>query len=212
MGIHIPIEPGTRFGKWVVLDRTVSPNGRTDAFYLCECDCGFVRTLASHDLRHGKTTQCFACANRQKLKLAVPARKGKLKYNQKSLEPAIKTLFSGYIGSAKRRDFIFDLSYEQFIDITSMNCHYCGIEPSQVHKYRTYPSYRYNGIDRVDSQIGYISSNCVPCCKICNYAKMDMPYREWEGYIKRLTQHQTRKTRKQHTPHSGPYQRSMEFN
>lgn len=31
----------------------------------------------------------------------------------------------------------------------------------------------HNGIDRIDSNDGYVQGNVVPCCKYCNMAKMD---------------------------------------
>ena len=69
------------------------------------------------------------------------------------------------------------ITEEEFYTLSSMSCNYCGAEGP-------------NGIDRVDSNIGYIRSNCVPCCKHCNYVKgnlsMDL-FREWAG---RFVKHQ----------------------
>lgn len=46
--------------------------------------------------------------------------------------------------------------------------------------------YTYNGIDRVNNDIGYIKNNCIPCCKICNRAKNSMSYDDFLNWIKIL--------------------------
>ena len=46
--------------------------------------------------------------------------------------------------------------------------------------------FNYNGIDRKDSNLGYTNENCVPCCKVCNNGKRDLPYSEWLEYLETL--------------------------
>ena len=46
-----------------------------------------------------------------------------------------------------------------------------------------------NGIDRIDSCIGYTKSNCVSCCEICNKAKRNLTIKEFTDWIKKLTNH-----------------------
>ncbi len=57
-------------------------------------------------------------------------------------------------------------------------CTYCGKESG-------WPGTR-NGIDRVDSSIGYIEENCVSCCKICNRAKSDASFDEIYDWLNRI--------------------------
>ena len=69
--------------------------------------------------------------------------------------------YSIYKKSAKKvgRDFqITFLEYEQFF--FKKECSYC-------------PELNTTGIDRVDNSVGYILSNCVPCCEWCNRMKLD---------------------------------------
>ena len=47
----------------------------------------------------------------------------------------------------------------------------------------------YSGIDRVNSQEGYVKNNCVPCCDKCNKAKMAMSRDEFLNWIKLVYQH-----------------------
>jgi hypothetical protein len=62
----------------------------------------------------------------------------------------------------KNNNFLFELTKEQYLLITSMNCYLCGKEPSNIHL---------NGIDRIDSKIGYEFGNILSCCGDCNYIK-----------------------------------------
>jgi len=69
-----------------------------------------------------------------------------------------------YTGTAKKRGIPFKLSFERFNSIITQKCRYCdeyseGLDTS--------------GVDRLDNDIGYILTNCVPCCSFCNTAKSD---------------------------------------
>lgn len=46
--------------------------------------------------------------------------------------------------------------------------------------------YLYNGLDRVDSNKGYLKENVVPCCEICNKAKRDLSLCQFKKWINRL--------------------------
>lgn len=52
---RIPLE-GKVFGKWTVLSRDMSKPRRTH--YLCRCECGNVRVIASQSLRNGESRSC----------------------------------------------------------------------------------------------------------------------------------------------------------
>ena len=66
------------------------------------------------------------------------------------------------IGKIKRGAIDRNISYELSDDFVKplliKNCYYCG-EPESM------------GLDRINSNIGYIESNVVPCCGICNIMK-----------------------------------------
>ncbi len=106
-------------------------------------------------------------------------------------EAALNNLFGKYILRATQRGHSFNLSKEQFKEITSSNCHYCGVVPSQSaysNGYKT-SDYTYNGIDRKDNNVGYEINNVLTCCKTCNFAKRDMSYLDFINWIKRLKEH-----------------------
>lgn len=81
---------------------------------------------------------------------------------------------------------MFDLSYEQFLVLTEQPCFYCGEPFSKVFKTKkSCVEYLCNGIDRINNKIGYCTDNCVPCCKFCNTAKLDM---DVDDYIRKIKQ------------------------
>lgn len=70
--------------------------------------------------------------------------------------------YNAYIKDTCSRNIPFDLTYDQYIKIVHDPCYYCNITDS---------SKGFNGIDRKNSDIGYIIDNCVSCCKMCNKLK-----------------------------------------
>ena len=93
-----------------------------------------------------------------------------------------------YRHSAKKRGYEWDLSYFEFIDLISGNCHYCGAAPNNPREPTSQESSRIhaiprNGIDRIDNTFGYFISNCVSCCSTCNTMKMDMTYKAFITHV-----------------------------
>jgi hypothetical protein len=71
------------------------------------------------------------------------------------------------------------LTEQQFQQISAKVCHYCGVAGP-------------NGIDRVDCAKGYELTNCVPCCKHCNYVKGNLSMEDFHTWTERFVTHQTR--------------------
>ena len=91
--------------------------------------------------------------------------------------------YKRYRQSAKDRNLQFDLTQDDFTSITEKPCYYCG-EYSDV-----YFNTSYSGVDRVDSSIGYIKSNVVPCCTMCNRMKLDYNINTWVNKMKKILNH-----------------------
>jgi hypothetical protein len=85
---------------------------------------------------------------------------GELK--QSTVPNRISMSYKRYKHNAKKKRKLFNISEVEYINITKHNCYLCGKKNTNVHK---------NGIDRIDSNIGYIFDNCRSCCSICNYIK-----------------------------------------
>ena len=98
-----------------------------------------------------------------------------------------------YKANAKRRGYDFNLTEEQFKEMTQKDCYYCGAKPNQFFKQKYHNNYRkfngdfiYNGLDRIDSNKGYTIDNIVPCCSICNYAKHNLTLQEFQDWIEKV--------------------------
>lgn len=68
----------------------------------------------------------------------------------------------------------FDFSFEEYKAIANRPCTYCNYVGDQT-----------NGIDRVDSSIGYTKDNSVPCCKVCNMAKNTLTVEQFKDWLRR---------------------------
>jgi len=90
-------------------------------------------------------------------------------------------LYVQYKQNAKKRNHVFALSEEEFAEINSQPCHYCG----GMNEYSRI-SHKGNGVDRKDNSKGYVKDNCVPCCSVCNRGKGSMPYDDFIDYIQQL--------------------------
>jgi hypothetical protein len=97
-----------------------------------------------------------------------------------------------YRRGAKVRNLSFELSQGEFFKMVKQNCHYCGIEPSRQTQQYAYKIDQgkdrlvVNGIDRINSDYGYTKTNTVPCCQICNRAKSNMKYEDFQNWISKL--------------------------
>ena len=89
--------------------------------------------------------------------------------------------YKSYRNNARKKERNFDFSENDFIEFTKQPCVYCG-EYSD-----TYDGELFNGIDRIDSDLGYSIDNCVPCCAICNRMKMDMCVDVWFEKMKQIS-------------------------
>lgn len=107
--------------------------------------------------------------------------KNKDKLNEYKKSPHVR--YKVYQNNARHKGRNFNLSEEEFIEMTRQPCIYCG-EYSD-----TYGGEVFNGIDRIDSNLGYSIDNCVPCCAICNRMKMDMDVNDWISKIKQIIGH-----------------------
>ena len=150
------------------------------AVWECKCDCGNSSYVRSNSLRRGATKSC-GCWRREK----IPPNK------LPPGEAAKHRLYSDYKRQGKYVNRAFELSYNDFIELTQGECVYCGRPPSNIMdvKNKNYNGvYIYNGIDRVDSTKGYVEGNCVSCCEVCNRAKKDMTLKDFKLWIIRLVE------------------------
>jgi hypothetical protein len=79
--------------------------------------------------------------------------------------------------TAKRRGIPFDLSFVDFVKFWKQDCHYCG-DPIQTI-----------GLDRIDSRIGYVVDNLLPCCAFCNQFKRRWNYESFVARCIKIGKH-----------------------
>jgi hypothetical protein len=87
-----------------------------------------------------------------------------------------KGYYSTYRGGAVRRGYSFELNHDEFVRILLGECVYCGAEKAM-------------GIDRVDNEIGYTSSNSVACCAHCNRMKWAHSKEFFFAHILKIAHH-----------------------
>ena len=160
---------GQKFGRLTVSGVAKFTN---KSMFDCLCDCGKYIVVAGSYLLSGHTKSC-GCLRTYRLK------KG---------EAGLSILYKfRYKARAKRKGLDFNISLDDFKVMTKMRCHYCGVEPSTVIRSKSeHSEYVYNGLDRVDSSLGYTLDNVVPCCVACNRMKLDYSRDEFMSHIRNI--------------------------
>lgn len=179
---------GQTFGRLTVIKEA----GRDKAgsvLWECRCECGNKKTATSYALTSGNCKSC-GCISKEKMSelgkrnwknnLAISHANHKRKYSDEELYYR-RFLKDG----AEKRGFNCDLSFEEFFEIIKKPCTYCGEPPVDRAGIKSLRIIA-NGIDRIDSNKGYIKGNCVPCCPTCNYSKRTMSTKEFSDWIKKV--------------------------
>lgn len=161
--------------------------------WICRCDCGNTKIVRRNNFVSGNTKSC-GCLNHEK------NQKLKGKGIQKNILPEGSAAMNAYLGTytyrAKKKAMEFSLTEDEFKEIVSQPCYFCGQPadrqfPTQT-KLNTCPTngtILVNGIDRIDSAVGYKKENCLPCCEICNKAKRNLSIDAFKVWIKRISKH-----------------------
>ena len=88
----------------------------------------------------------------------------KVKNNNQNKINNINLQYGVYSRCAGDKNLDFEISQEEFNKIVKEPCHYCNIIQERG----------FNGVDRLDSNAGYVLDNCVSCCKTCNFMKCSL--------------------------------------
>lgn len=76
------------------------------------------------------------------------------------------------------RKLDFELTETEYNTLREKECYFCKRRSNEQHS---------NGIDRVDSNVGYIINNCISCCRDCNVAKKSYSAEEFITKCKLIT-------------------------
>jgi len=165
---------GQVFGKLTVVRKARSirdSSGIRRTRWLVRCECGKERPLSTNHLQTMNTKSC-GCAQHRRLPPGQAIR---------------NYILVQYKFRAKQKGLTWALTDEQFDNLTKATCHYCGVVPFNVRRNKHLRGeFTYNGIDRKDSSRGYTTGNVVPCCKVCQFMKRDLPYSEFLLHVRKI--------------------------
>lgn len=161
------------------------------SFWTCECECGTIKVVSGRSLRGNSTKSC-GCLRVDTTRMMGKRSKGRISKTSKNPREAhLNLIISRYKASSRNKGLEFNLTNEEFSLISTRDCHYCGESPKSrfkdyTHSYRYNGEFLYNGIDRINNEIGYAIDNCLPCCSSCNRAKHTKTYEEFTQYLNRV--------------------------
>ena len=172
---------GNRYGKLVVLeDNKIYKNNRSTRILKCKCDCGKITNVNKSKVLQRITKSCGCLQEKMRKELGEKRKK-------ETGEASFNELYCCYKISAKRRNYDFDLSKEEFKSIITKPCIYCGEALTQEKRAKgNNGTFKYTGIDRYDNNKGYVSNNCVPCCAKCNRIKGNLSIEEFEKFLEKI--------------------------
>ena len=173
---------GKKFGRLLVLARENNPGTRkndTAAYWLCKCDCGSEKIIRGYSLTSGKTKSC-SCLNVECNQLNQ-FKQAKLSHAQS----VAKKLW-------KRSTRYSQIPFNQFLNLIQQNCYYCDSEPKLHQKSRRKDSqiFYYQTLDRMDRSFDHVIGNVVPCCLICNRAKLTRSVEGFKNYLNNIKNYQ----------------------
>lgn len=171
---------GRKFGKLTVTSFNSLNNHRV--FWNCICDCNNSTIISSGNLLTKKTKSCGCLRTKN------------LSHKSNKDRTGFTILYRSYKTQAKRRGYEFLLSEDEAHEFFQKRCFYCNDLPSNVSIQKEVKNksiireshYIYNGIDRIDNNVGYNFTNCVPCCKICNKMKSNYNLNDFYNHIEKI--------------------------
>ena len=191
MGRKSTYAVGDKYGGLEVLE--IIPSNKTGQHVKLKCLCHYCK---STNIKSGANVRKRNSCGCQQRESKTWKHNTGAKNRPWQLEPgkaARNNLEYQYKSGAKKRKLEYQLTSEQFIDLVSSECYYCGDKETSVRKGqgKTSGDFYYNGIDRVDNKKGYIVDNCVPCCWKCNNMKHTLTQKDFIDHIEKIYKKQT---------------------
>jgi len=161
---------GRVFGYWKIL-QFLEKRPNHDKLFECECYCGNIRHVWYHNLTSGGSKSC-GCK---------PRRNKDCRKSLQRIPIKIRAKIAAAQKTANKKHVYFQLSPQEFYEITLQPCYYCGIKPKP-----------YGSVDRVCPKLGYTIDNCVSACVQCNRAKFAQTPEDLLVWVKKLISHQNK--------------------
>lgn len=194
-----PLNPndflGKKFNRLLVLELLEPSKGRVNkgGIYRCQCECGKEVTARGYHLSDNRAARSCGCSTRKDVAFASISKRG---YEKST----INNQYSLYVNAGKSRGFGY-LSKDEWLKIVFLPCFYCDLIDTRTSlcpskdncklfplspEERARYTIKINGIDRIDSNLGYVIGNCVPCCTMCNRMKLAHSQEDFFLQIKRV--------------------------
>ena len=143
----------------------------------CKCDCGKIIETTKYSVIYNNARSC-GCYRTDKI-----IKRCRLEYG----ESTFNHLYRAYKRRAIQKKIVFSLTKEEFRKLTRQNCYYCNAEPNNLLNIKhCFGEYTYNGIGRMNNNLGYTVKNSVTCCGFCNRMKMEHSIEIFLKYIKNI--------------------------
>jgi hypothetical protein len=142
------------------INNAITFNKNNEDKKMCKI-CNGIESSKTFDI---ETVKCSECSEKSKIicKIRNPREQDKAKLYD-------------YKKSAKKRNLEFEISDDDFLNIVKQPCHYCKYNDSVI------------GVDRKDSNKGYIYNNVLPCCEQCNLMKNNSTYDNFIAMCKHIS-------------------------
>lgn len=184
---------GQIFGKWKVLKRTgyfttKLGNKTSMALWLCQCECGTKAKVIMSNLTTGKTKNCRKCAD---------VKTGKASRSSSIWESVFKRRISY---RCTDRNIECTINVDDFKEIVEKPCYYCGKDPENIFSYKKTKrsdgeEIKFNGVDRLNSKLGYTKKNSVSCCYVCNIMKNILTNDDFLSQVEKIYNYQKQLTK-----------------
>jgi 5-methylcytosine-specific restriction endonuclease McrA len=165
-------------------------NGYKKSRWECLCSCGNVIIVQTCALRTGNTKSCGCFHSATATQNVKKAQQSLIQYMPHIF--SARQVFNGTYQDG-------DLTFEEFLHLSQLNCSYCNVIPSRKYNYfgkkgsvKSYLQdvdlgiFIYNGLDRIDSSLAHNIDNVIPCCTLCNRAKGNTTVDNYMQYISQL--------------------------
>lgn len=187
---------GKKAGRLTVVGYSDKTTKKGEHYLICDCECGTKGKLflksALFNKNQYNTVSC-GCYLREGLHVKDRTKIDRTKHIQEYLYGKLKFRH-------RKLGFSLDtiISFSEFCTLIEKECYYCGLYKTNLSKDTvskkivnnkiqfepvTNNEYRHNGIDRIDSNMGYVKNNVVTCCKYCNIAKSSMTQEEFYFWV-----------------------------
>ena len=190
---HPEIKVGDKFYYLEVIAppfHEVYSNGKKIKKVSCKCICGkekifrYDSFVCKNELDRAKSCGCKHIYRNN-----LNAQK------RRKPESVYRHIYEQCHTSSKTRGINFNLTKKEHFEIITKDCYYCGTPPEVRQPTRGKDRYvgvpaPYNGVDRVDSSIGYVRANCVPCCSKCNYMKHELSVSSFTEHVLKIVNYQ----------------------